>query len=103
MDQRETLYNQFLVKFPLENLKDMSLEKYTKRKNKENFTYWIEFRNPVAPGNTQSNPYIKYGIYDCTKKDDIGRRRYTWDKKFDKPTASEAYEFVRDAIIKNCL
>ena len=42
MKDRRQLYNDFLKVFPMESLKDMTLEQYTDLKKDNSFCYWIE-------------------------------------------------------------
>ena len=42
MKDRRQLYNDFLKAFPVESLKDMTLEQYTDLKKDNSFCYWLE-------------------------------------------------------------
>lgn len=42
MKDRRQLYNDFLKAFPVESLKNMTLEQYTDLKKDNSFCYWIE-------------------------------------------------------------
>ena len=56
----------FVEKFPLEKLKDLSLDQYVQGSDKESFCYWLEFKNigfGIGGGNAS-----KFGIYK-TKND----------------------------------
>ena len=104
MDSTEIkgLNEAFLKAFPLETLKDMTLEQYTNLNKSDSFCYWIEFKAQALGGIGGSSSY-KFGIYRCKAepKDTINHRydgRYSWNAKLGE-TANEAFAKVKDAIV----
>lgn len=100
---RRELNEKFLKEFPIEYLKEMPLEKYTNLKRDDSFCYWLEFKTKKL-ASIKGGASFKFGIYaynvrpkDTTmiQSDD----KYAWYRKYNKRTAEEAYEVVRDAIV----
>lgn len=101
---RRALYQDFLKAFPLESLKDMPLEKYTNLNKDDSFCYWLEFKTRYLASIKGGTSY-KFGIYRFNKKpkesDTLVQSddKYAWYNKFQKQTAKEAYEVVRNSIV----
>lgn len=96
------LNEEFLKKFPLEKLKDMTLEQYTNLNRSDSFCYWIEFKTKILGSVGGSNSY-KFGIYQYDKKPKdnssiLYDEKYTWWAYLGN-TASEAFEKIKKAII----
>lgn len=104
MDYKEQhkLNQEFLERFPLEKLNDMTLEQYTNLNKSDSFCYWLEFKTKILGSVGGSNSY-KFGIYryDQKPKDNSNCHyddKYTWWAHLGN-TASEAFEKVKKAVI----
>ena len=100
------LNEEFLKKFPLEKLKDMTLEQYTNLNRSNSFCYWMEFKTRILGSVGGSNSY-KFGIYRYSQKPKdnssiLYDEKYTWWAYLGN-TASEAFEKVKKAIMMSCL
>ena len=103
IDKCNQLYNDFLEEFPLESLRDMSLEKYTNL-NKDSFCYWIENKTQQL-GSISGGSSYKFGIYKYKKKPNnptiiISDNEYAWYKWYNVENRDEAYKKTLDSIIK---
>lgn len=105
MDYKEhhKLNQEFLERFPLEKLKDMTLEQYTNLNKSDSFCYWLEIKTRIL-GSISGNSSFKFGIYQYNTRpnDDRGRmsdKKYAWNSSFGK-TARKAFENVKQAVIK---
>lgn len=104
MDYKEQhqLNKEFLERFPLEKLKDMTLEQYTNLDKSDSFCYWLEFKSKILGSVGGSNSY-KFGIYRYNQKPKDNSNclyddKYTWWATLGK-TAGEAFEKVKKAVI----
>lgn len=101
---RKLLYKQFQEAFPIESLKDMSLEKYTNLNRDDSFCYWLESRT-YALGSFWGGSSFKFGIYKYVNPPKTPDRyavfddNYAWYNKYNKKTPQEAFEVVKDAIV----
>ena len=108
MKDRRQLYNDFLKAFPVESLKDMTLEQYTDLKKDNSFCYWLEAKTSEL-GSIWGGSSYKFGIYEYQKRPKLSSplvksdEKYAWYTKYHKATALEAYDVVREAIIKIAL
>lgn len=108
MKDRRQLYNDFLKAFPVESLKNMTLEQYTDLKKDNSFCYWIEAKTSEL-GSIWGGCSYKFGVYEYQKRPKINDSRvisdekYAWYSKYHKVTVQEAYDVVREAIIKIAL
>lgn len=104
MTKRE-LYQAFQEEFPLENLHEMPLEKYTNLNREDSFCYWIESKTQPL-GSFWGGSSYKFLIYRYNKRPAEGDPRvisddqYAWYANLGKDTAEEAYKVVRDEIVK---
>ena len=104
MDYKEhhKLNQEFLERFPLEKLKDMTLEQYTNLNCSDSFCYWIEFKTKIL-GSIAGSTSFKFGIYHYKQKPKDNSNclyddKYCWWASLGK-TASEAFEKVKKAVI----
>ena len=104
MDYKEhhELNEEFLKMFPLEKLKDMTIEQYTNLNKSDSFCYWLEFKSKILGSVGGSNSY-KFGIYRYNQKPKDNSNclyddKYTWWAFLGK-TASEAFEKVKKAVV----
>ena len=102
---RRELYQAFQQEFPLESLKDMPLDKYTNLNKEDSFCYWLESRT-YDLGSFWGGSSYKFLIYRYNNKPAEGDPRiisddkYAWYSNLGKDTAEEAYQVVRNEIIK---
>lgn len=97
------LYGQFLARFPLESLTNMTLEQYTDLKRTDSFCYWLEFKT-TGLGSISGGTSFKFGIYRYKSKSKskkvIYDDKYGWYQWFNVRTAEEAFAIVKNAIIE---
>lgn len=103
-DFRNELYNRFLEKFPIESLKEMTLEVYTNLNKYDSFCYWLE-SELYKLGSIWGGSSYKFGIYKYRKKPDnptvvLSDDEYAWYKFYGVNNRNDAYKVVLDAIIK---
>ena len=105
MDYKEhhKLNQEFLERFPLEKLKDMTLEQYTNLNRSDSFCYWLEIKTRIL-GSISGNSSFKFGIYQYNTRpnDDRARmsdKKYAWYSSFGN-TARKAFENVKQAVVK---
>jgi 5-methylcytosine-specific restriction enzyme B len=94
---------EFLEKWPIDNLKDMSLKKYANAGDKDTFTYWLEFGTEVL-GSIKGGSAYKLGVYSRRNKKEKKDRKglsyddnYGWMAKYGN-TSEEAFDNVRSII-----
>ena len=105
MDYKEhhKLNQEFLEKFPLEKLKDMTIEQYTNLNRSDSFCYWLESKTRIL-GSISGNSSFKFGIYQYNTRPNDNRARmsdkkYAWYSSYGK-TAKKAFENVKKAVVK---
>lgn len=103
MDKR-ILYNEFLSKFPMEELRNMKLDEYTNLNRDDSFCYWLESKT-YELGSIWGGSSYKFGIYRYDKRPDnpsviVSDEEYAWYKKYNAPNRDEAFEIVLKAIVK---
>jgi 5-methylcytosine-specific restriction endonuclease McrBC GTP-binding regulatory subunit McrB len=96
------LNEEFLERFPLEKLKDMTLEQYTNLNRSDSFCYWVETKTRSL-GSVQGNDSYKFGIYRYNKPpkykpNTLHDDKYAWNSKLGT-TAAEAFENVKKVVI----
>ena len=103
--RRNTLLEDFLKAFPLSSLKDMTLEQYTNLNKEDSFCYCLEFHT-YELGSIGGGASSKFGIYKYQNQPTAKANRitydnkYAWYTKYKKATSQEAFEVVKNAIIK---
>lgn len=100
---RNTLYNDFLQRYPLESLAKMTLPEYTDLVPNESFCNWIESKAEEL-GSIWGSTSYKFGIfrYKNIVKDNSKFQyddRYAWYSRYKAPDAETAFKIVRDAIV----
>lgn len=102
---RQKLLKDFLHTFPLDSLQGMTLEQYTNLNKDDSFCYWLESRT-YELGSIWGGSSYKFGIYEYRIKTNIHNtkfisdEKYAWYARYNKPTAQEAFNVVKNAIIK---
>jgi len=100
-----TLWDEFLARWPLESLRTMSLDDYTQAGNKDCFTYWLESRTEDL-GSIWGGSAFKFGVY--SRRDQSAKSSSTnsalafspthgWLSKYGA-TAEQAFERVRGIV-----
>lgn len=97
------LWDEFLRRWPLEKLGVMSLSEYSKLKNQDTFTYWLE-RKLYDLGSIRGGTALKFGIYahdPATGKNtkQASDDEYTWNKKLGDD-AESAFQAVKASLVK---
>ncbi len=100
-----TVWDEFLARWPLERLRTMSLEEYTRAGDKGCFTYWME-AGLDEYGSIWGGSAFKFGIYSrnetAAKTGDASRaydEQYGWYRQFGE-TAQEAFAAVREEVVR---
>ena len=102
---RQKLLEDFLHTFPLNSLQGMTLEQYTNLNKEDSFCYCLEFHT-YELGSIGGGASSKFGIYKYQNEPTAKANRitydskYAWYTKYNKATAQEAFEVVKNAIIK---
>ena len=102
--QLHQLYMDFSKAFPLESLKDMTLEQYNNLNRSDSFCYWVEEKTKEL-GSVRGGSSYKFGIYQYISrpKGDMGDEsfddKYAWNSSLGK-TADEVFERVKSTIIR---
>jgi 5-methylcytosine-specific restriction protein B len=104
ISEREKLWDDFLIRWPLETLSRMTLEQYSSAGNQDSFTYWMESRTEPL-GSIWGGSAFKFGVYSRLNKEeksDANGKSYTddyaWYTKYGA-NARDAFEKVRDIIV----
>lgn len=105
IEERQTIWDSFLQRWPLEALNQMTLEQYTQAGNKECFVYWLEVLTEKL-GSMWGGSAFKFGIYsrkDQSVKPSEGGASYgadyAWATKYGNSPQS-AYAAVLDEVMK---
>lgn len=102
--EKQQLWIEFLDVWPIERVRNMTLEEYTNPDRNDAFIYWLEAKLGEL-GSIWGSPAFKFGIYYREKKDikPAGRGRiwgdeYAWASRFGK-TEAEAFARVRSLLV----
>lgn len=95
---------EFLAKWNLGKIKQMTLEEYSDVGSKETFCYWVEFETEVL-GRITGKPSNKFGIWKrktdnkIVSEDFLFDENYAWYKKYgNSPQA--AFTSIRELVVK---
>jgi len=97
------LRDEFLSTWPLERVKEMTIEEYTNLNKKDSFCYWLESITEYL-GSIWGGSAFKFGIYKRKdtkrefEKNALSDGEYAWLTKYGK-TRDEAFEKVKSIII----
>jgi len=103
-DSLYKMWDDFLTEWPIERLKNMTLEEYSHLKSQhaeESFCHWLENKTDKL-GSIWGGSSKKFGIYeyDKLKGENLSNDdRYAWVRRFGK-TREEAFENIKKMIIK---
>lgn len=104
MQDRRLLYRQFQETFPIESLKDMTLDEYTNLDKASSFCYWLEFRT-YELGSIRGGSAYKFGIFKFNKAPTDNKQMYSHDESYSwysrlGKTAVEVFALIKNTIIK---
>ena len=99
------LWDEFLSTWPVQRIREMTLEEYTNPNRDDAFIYWIEKRLEIL-GSIWGGSAFKFGIYcrkDKTEKESKGGRifgeQYAWMSKYGQ-TEKQAFKTVLARILE---
>jgi 5-methylcytosine-specific restriction protein B len=102
------LLQHFIETWPLERVRNMSLEEYNKQGSKDTFCYMLEY-GTRSLGNISGTAYSsKFEIYERKDKKNIAKSKdygydsnYTWRNRDGViKTRNEAFEYTRNIIVE---
>lgn len=104
MQDRRLLYRQFQDTFPIESLKEMTLDEYTNLDKASSFCYWLEFRT-YELGSIRGGSAYKFGIFKFNKAPTDNKQMYSHDESYSwysrlGNTAIEVFALIKNTIIK---
>ena len=104
LQETHQLNADFVQAFPLESLKNMTIEQYSNLNCSDSFCYWIE--NKTEPlGSVKGGSSFKFGIYRYNQQPKenmtfcLYDEKYAWNATLGK-TSNEAFEKIRDIIVR---
>ncbi|CAM3140454.1 AAA family ATPase [Vibrio neptunius] len=100
--EQQLLWDEFLARWPKEELQNLTLEEYVSVNNNDTFTYWLETRTREL-GSIQGNTSAKFGIY---KRGSDGKEQggiehgaiYSWRTRYGS-NESEVFNYVKAVLI----
>ncbi|GAA0756129.1 AAA family ATPase [Ideonella azotifigens] len=105
VSDRYAMWDQFLARWPLKSLGEMTLQQYTQAGDKDSFTNWLETGTEDL-GSMWGGSSFKFGVYSrknqSAKTDGEGLRYtqdYAWLNKYGE-TPEVAFREVRTAIVQ---
>ncbi|OHY95607.1 hypothetical protein BI375_12640 [Vibrio rotiferianus] len=101
--EQQMLWDEFLSRWPRENLSNLTLEEYVSVNDTDTFTYWLETKTREL-GSIQGNTSAKFGIYkrgsEGKEQSGIGHGEiYTWRTRYGS-SESEVFDYVKNALIQ---
>ena len=100
---REALWDQFLQRWPLETLRDLTLEQYSQAGTDEYFCRWLE-KHTESLGSIWGGSSFKFGVFSRLDKQEKTSPhhefsdKYAWLKKYGA-SAEQAFSVVREHIV----
>jgi 5-methylcytosine-specific restriction endonuclease McrBC GTP-binding regulatory subunit McrB len=98
------LWDEFLKRWPIGRLREMTIEEYTHSGSQDTFTYWLATKLK-GMGNITSGPEFKFGIFSRKDQSDrpdgrgvIYTDNYAWYKKYGK-NETDAFAEVRKIVV----
>lgn len=103
--ERESLWDKFLQRWPLEQLPNMTLHAYNQAGADDSFCRWLE-KHLESLGSIWGGSSLKFGIYSRanTEKDPAGQNgvtaneRYAWYSRYGQ-SEDEAFARVRELLV----
>lgn len=104
MQDRRLLYRQFQEIFPIESLKDMTLDEYTNLDKASSFCYWLESKTSEL-GSIWGGSAYKFGIFKFNNNPTDNNSMYSHDESYSwysrlGKTAAEAFASVKNTIVE---
>ncbi|WP_253722466.1 McrB family protein [Treponema sp. OMZ 787] len=101
--EKDKIYEEFNNEFPLERVRNLTLEEYTNTERSNSFCYWVEKKTEKL-GSIWGGSAYKFGIFKIGGKikgrnGTLSDNEYAWYNKYGKDR-QEAYENVHSNIIK---
>ncbi|MGF1901119.1 AAA family ATPase [Aliivibrio sifiae] len=101
--EQQMLWDEFLSRWPRENLPNLTLEEYVSVNDTDTFTYWLETKTREL-GSIQGNTSAKFGIYkrgsEGKEQSGIGHGEiYTWRTRYGS-SESEVFDYVKNALVE---
>lgn len=102
VEESQRHYEDFLEKYPIEKLKELTLEEYA-NSNKDSFCYTLEFGIEKL-GSIKGSSAYKFGIYRYNKRPDDKNGRmsddiYAWYSRYGD-TSEKAFENILNKIVE---
>ncbi len=106
-DEREALWTQFLARWPLEQLQEMTLQQYNQAGDDNHFCRWLE-KHTEALGSIWGGSSLKFGIYSrsgnaskepSAQKGVLQDAHYGWYAKYGA-SPQQAFAKVRQLIVQ---
>jgi 5-methylcytosine-specific restriction protein B len=100
---REALWDQFLQRWPLETLRDLTLDQYSQAGTDEYFCRWLE-KHTESLGSIWGGSSFKFGVFSRLDKQEKTSPhhefsdKYAWLKKYGA-SAEQAFSVVREHIV----
>lgn len=105
LKKTQEIWDQFLVEWPINAVKEMTLEQYTQVQNKNSFTYWLEHETRLI-ADIRGGDASKFGIFHRSsseeKSNTLGRiyeKNYCWYSRFGA-TKDEAFQTIKNNIVE---
>lgn len=101
--EREALWTQFLERWPLESLRQMTLEQYNQAGSDDHFCRWLE-KHTESLGSIWGGSSFKFGVFSrLDKKEKSNPHRvftdeHAWLKKYGS-SAAQAFATVRQHLV----
>lgn len=103
---RFNIWSQFITRWPIEKLQNLTLEEYNTIGSQDSFCYWIESKTEDL-GSIWGGSAFKFGIFEYNKQVDketvrtsfLKDDRYKWQKKYGS-TALEAFNKIKEIVVK---
>lgn len=101
--EKDKIYEEFNNEFPLERVRNLTLEEYTNTERSNSFCYWVEKKTEKL-GSIWGGSAYKFGIFKIGGKikgrnGTLSDNEYAWYSKYGKDR-QEAYENIHSNIIK---
>ena len=100
------IWSQFITRWPIEKLQNLTLEEYNSLGDKDSFCYWLESKTEDL-GSMWGGSAFKFGIFEYNKQNDketadtsfLKDDRYKWVKKYGA-TAIDAFNKIKEVVAK---
>ena len=102
-DELEELLDEFLNRWQIEDVKNMTLQEYVSVENKDTFCQWIETKTRVL-GSIKGMTSIKFGIYERKDpnekpKNYANDNKYSWLRAYGN-NRNEVFEKVKKDVVE---